>query len=299
MTTEICLPVNALARLEGALCAGIVTRRRKKFVAFRMNGATVYIPVRTGAARKPSKARTPKRDAALYDTRTAPECWLAGDDRKALHRAHKRAAKGECRSILVRLTDGFECRTSSYLVDDEGAKAEAIRVARSRAMGSCWHDGAVVRAPTGQLTCVREVAAVESVEFVPARSRDSTPIAQVNAVSRGEDLTGYVSRYPSWHPFRHDAAPPRYSVSFFGGDRLAFRFPGMSTAGVERIRRRHWKSLHSRGYRVVGPVVWPHTDLSDEYRAELKRRADRMRQAVATFSAMPMEVDRDTLPQAA
>lgn len=195
MTTEIRLPVNALARMEGATCAGIVTRNRRKLAAFRMDGCTVYIPVRQKGARK---AGTPKRDTVLYDTRTAAELWLAGETTKRRDSAVRRAEKAEYRSILVRFTNGFEVRTGSFLVDDGAAKADAIRFARARAMEARFeadHETEMARcrtvvaemrergefspvdfvephpfvwAPTGHRTRVCETTEVESVEFVPA-----------------------------------------------------------------------------------------------------------------------------------
>lgn len=122
-----------------------------------------------------------KSRAILTDTRTCAELWLNGEGVAKRDRLHRLAEKrgGAYRQILVRLADGFEITTGSYIRDDLEAAAAAIRYARSRAMEAVFaadaelaraekrppqHAWRWVHTPDGQIrTRACSVAAVFSV----------------------------------------------------------------------------------------------------------------------------------------
>ena len=116
-----------------ALCA----QCRKLFTCERSTARFCSIRCRVAhhrASKRPPAQKAPRKlngGAALLDTRTAAELWLAGISHVPREQAWKRAAKGERRRIRVRFADGIERITSSRLADDQLALADAITGARS------------------------------------------------------------------------------------------------------------------------------------------------------------------------
>lgn len=93
---------------------------------------------RVPAAKGARKIVRPVKVDPLLDTRTRGEVLLAGESPEVRDRAERKAAKqgAAWRTIRVRLADGFECITGSYIADGAAAQAQAVRFARARAMES-------------------------------------------------------------------------------------------------------------------------------------------------------------------
>ena len=121
--------------------AAMPPRLQALVLAWLATGEDAPAPVKRGERRAKSADATPKAAVRrkvdpLLETRTAAELHLAGESPAKLAAQEAKAiAKGTAwRPIVVRFADGAEITAGSFMADDDAAKADAVRFARSAAM---------------------------------------------------------------------------------------------------------------------------------------------------------------------